>query len=106
MNRQRRQAALYLQLLKTSNPRERKVLLRGIENGCIKVLSEIVHNLLHGNVSLGSDKIHHLRKYKQTLQTLSKRSVPLDRKRTLLHQHVGGGFFPLLLPILSSVLAL
>jgi hypothetical protein len=95
--------ALFLQLLKNSRPRERKVLLSGAENAIIKVLSEVIYNMLHGNVSLGNDKIRQLRRYKQILQTMSNRSVSLDQKRTLLHQYGGGGLLTLLLPILSTV---
>lgn len=99
-----RQQSLFLQLLKNSRPKERKVLLSGTENAIIKVLSEIIYNVLHGNVSLGNDKIHQLRRYKQSLQTLSNRSVSLDKKRVLLQQHGSGAFFPLLFPIITSVL--
>ena len=99
-----KQHSLFLQLLKTSRPKERKLLLSGAENDIIKILSEIIYNLLHGNVPLSSDKIRQLRKYKQTLHSLSKRTVSLHQKRILLQQRGSGAFFPLLLPVISSVL--
>jgi hypothetical protein len=95
---------LFLQLLKSSNPRGRKVLLSGAENAIVKLLSEIIYNLLHGNVPLNSYKIQRLRRHKQTLHTLSDRTVSLDRKRNILQQHGSGTFFPLLFPIISSLL--
>jgi hypothetical protein len=97
---------LFLQLLKSSKPRERKVLLSGAENAIVKLLSEIVYNLLHGNVPLNSYKIQRLRRHKQTLYTLSDRSVTLNRKRNILHQHGSGSFFPLLFPIISTLLGI
>ena len=94
---------LYLHLLKTSKPKQRKVLLSSIENGFIKILSEAIYNVLHGYMSLGNDKIRQLRRYKQSLQTLSKRYIPLVKKRTVLQQYGGGGnFYRVLIPIISS----
>jgi len=98
--------SLFLQLLKFSSVKERKILLSGAENDIIKMLSEIVHNVLCGNVPLHSNKIYQLRKHKQIMHTLSDRSVSLARKRTLLQQQHGSGtFLPLLFPIISSILS-
>ena len=102
--RLKKQQSLFLRLLERSKPRERKRLLSGAENDVIKLLSEIIYNVLFGNVPLDHDKIRQLRRHKQTLHLLAKRSVSLDRKRTILLQHGGGSFFAALYPILTSVL--
>ena len=94
---------LFVQLLKTSKPKERRLLLAGVENDVIKMFTEIIYNLLHGNVHLRSDKKRKLRKYKQILRNLSNHTISLDRKRTLLQGQRGGSLFPILLPIISSV---
>lgn len=99
----KRRHALFLQLLHESTPKERKSLLNSVGNDFYKFLSEIIFNILYGNVPIHRSKISRLRKYKQTLHTLSDRSVSLDRKRHLLHQHSGGSLLHILCPILASI---
>jgi hypothetical protein len=95
---------LFLQLIKSSTPREQKLLVPALENDLIKVLSEVIYNFLHGNVSVGGNKILQLRRHKQSLRALSSRSVSLDKKRSILQQSGRGALLPLLFPILSSAL--
>ena len=101
--RVKKQQSLFLRLLQRSKPRERKRLLSGAENDIIKLLSEIIYNVLFGNVSLDHDKIRQLQRHKQTLHLLAKRSESLDRKRAILLQHGSGSYFPALFPILTSL---
>jgi hypothetical protein len=95
--------ALILRLLHKTKPRERSALLAGVEDDIIKVLTEMVHNTLRGNVPLTRAQWQRLHKYKQMLRTLSNRSVSLREKRSLLVKpQRGGGFLPILLPLVAS----
>ncbi len=94
--------ALVLRLLHKTKPRERSAILAGVEDDIIKMLTEMTHNTLHGNVPLTRAQWQRLRKYKQMMRTLSSRSVPLHQKRSLLVKHQRGGFLPILLPLVAS----
>ncbi len=98
-----RRQALILRLLHKTKPRERSALLAGVEDDIIKVVTEMAHNTLRGNVPLTRTQWHRLRKYKQMLRTLTNRSVSLREKRSLLvKQPQRGGFLPILLPLVAS----
>jgi hypothetical protein len=72
-----------------------------VENDIIKLLTEIAHNTLQGNIPLNTLQLKRLRKYKQMLRTLSNRAVSLREKRDLVVRQ-RGGFLPILLPIIAS----
>jgi hypothetical protein len=95
--------SIFLQLLQISTPKERKALMNGATNADIKMLSEIIFNMLYGNVRLSKDKLHQLRRHKQYLREISNRQVSLVHKRAILRNQSGGSLFPILLPILSTV---
>ena len=92
---------LFLQLLKESAPKERRAMLNRVGNDFYKLLTEIIFNLLHGNVPVSNATIHHLARYKGSLRTISDRSVSFDRKRTLFSRLADSALFHLLFPILT-----
>ena len=96
--------SLFFELLETASPRERKLLLISAEHGIIKIIAEVVYNMLLGNVPLDDGTTRCLRHYKQTLYILAERTASIHQKRALLQQRAYGAFFPLLLPIISSTL--
>lgn len=92
-----------LYTLKEANPKLRKVMLQNVKNDTIKALSEICHNTIKGNVEIGCKQKKCLKRYKTSLRSLARRSLPLTVKRKILIQK--GGFLPTLLTvILSSVI--
>ena len=95
---------LFLQLLKESVPKERKAMLSSVGNDFYKLLTEIIFNLLHGNVPVSKTTIRHLRRYKGSLRTLSDRTVSFARKRTLFCRLADNALFHLLFPIITMVL--
>lgn len=91
-----------LYVLKNSNSKLRKALLKNGDNELIKTISEIVLNVLHGNVKLCPQSKSRLRKYKHYMRTVASQQRNIPSKRKILVQH--GGFLPTLLTaLLSSV---
>ena len=79
-------------------------MLAGIESDIIHALSEIALNILRGNVQLSRQQVQRLQRHKQALRALASRAIPLRRKRALLLVKQRGGFLPLLLPLIASIL--
>jgi hypothetical protein len=83
-------------------PSERCSLLKIVNTDVIRMLAEIALNILRGNVKLTKHQFLRLGRYKQSLRTLGNRKVSLKNKRQILGQQ--GGFLPLLLPVIASLL--
>ena len=92
---------LFLQLLQLSTPSDRRLLLRATPDGFLRLLTEVVFNVLCGNLSISTRHLQSLRRYKQTLRQLSQRSLALDHKRSLLQQHASSSLIPHLLSLVS-----
>jgi hypothetical protein len=84
-------------LAKASKQDQIKIIKRS-KKCLIKAISEIVRNCLLGNIPMNSCRKNKLKHYKKLLKSISRRSLPLEKKRTLIIQH-GTGFLSLLLPI-------
>jgi len=78
-------------------------ILRDLEKDIIRILSELSHNILYGNIPMSEKRKQTLIPYKQTLETLARRSTRLASKKKLLAQK-GGFLLPLLAPLISSIL--
>lgn len=89
-----------LYVLRQASPKLRKLILKNVDSKVIRVLSEIAHNTLKGNVEVNTADKKKMETYKRSLRCLAcpKRSVNVKRK--ILVQH--GGFLG---PLLGSVLA-
>jgi len=79
-------------------------ILRDLEKDIIRILSELSHNILYGNIPMSEKSKQALIPYKQTLKTLARRSPRLAAKKKLLAQK-GGFLLPLLLPLITSLLS-
>lgn len=85
---------------------------RAIINNCddvvIKALSEIIHNLMQGNIDIDSNTLAKLQRYKRTLrmlhQNIKKNTSSKYRRKQFANQK--GGFWPLILgTLLQGALA-
>ena len=76
-------------------------MLKGCSPEFIKAITDIVHNVLQGNIKVRNKK--KLSKYKQTLRHIVKPSVSLANKRRVLIQK--GGFLPFLAPLIPLLAA-
>ena len=88
------------------NPKERKALLKVVDERRIRSVCECAYNLLRGNVQVPEEKKRKLAKYKQALRRLVRKGESWTRKRKYLVQQGGGLFLPLLLStVLQSLIS-
>ena len=93
----------FLDLLSSTNPIQRKALIRTASEEQLRSVCECALNILRQQVHLSPKQIAELRKHRSLVYKLADRSIPIPRKRKLLEQ--SGGVLPaLLVPVLSSVL--
>lgn len=92
-----------LHVLKNSNSKLRKTILKFSDSELIKTLCEICLNTLKGNANISEKYINRIKGYKQHIRKLALPKISLKTKRKLLVQK--GGFLPILLSaILSGVI--
>lgn len=93
-----------LKALAEAKPKERKKLLERTNLVLIKSIVECIDNVLRGNVRLTSAYKDKLRKYKNILRKINTTGTKLRHKKQVIVQN-GGGFLPLLLAPVISVVA-
>jgi hypothetical protein len=94
----------YLTLLGQSQRKQkrRKTLIQTVDKEEILAISEIIDNLLRGNIPLSVDQRRKLKRHKTKLRTIAGRRVSIKRKRHLLQQ--SGGFLSAIIPLALSLL--
>lgn len=95
-----------LHVLKSANYNLFKSIIKNCDDKVIQTLSEIIHNVLNGNVDLDKKTLKKLKKYKtelkQTHLKIKKNKSNKYRRHIYLNQT--GGFWPILLQsVLSSL---
>lgn len=90
----------FLQVLARSHPSQKKALLQTANNSQINSICEVCLNILHGNVPVN---VQRMKKYKNLLRLLAKKSTGMQRKKKMLVNQ-SGGFLPLLAPALLSAI--
>jgi hypothetical protein len=88
--------------LRTKSKKKRCELIEGSKLELVKALSEIIHNVLSGNVKLSADQHRRLRKHNRCMFDICNTKA-LKKKKALLIQK--GGFLPALIPPALAVLA-
>ena len=91
----------FLHMMAKATPAQKRALLRTATKSQINALCEICLNILAGHLPLN---IKRLKKYKNTIRKLAKRSVGIHKKKALLVNQ-SGGFLPALAPVILSALA-
>lgn len=101
-----------LSALKVANPKLRKVIINSQDPQLISALTEIILNLLKGNIPLTPVQKKNLRKYKGRFISLYKNCCThkppekiKNRKKATKILVQSGGAFPLLLSIIAPLLA-
>lgn len=87
--------------------KKRRQILQKCPRKCIYyAICEVVKNVLNGNVHIPQKELNRLKRYKGILRELSKKSITLKSRESLINQR--GGFLPSLLlhalPIIASQL--
>lgn len=90
----------FLRMLARTHPSQKRALLKSASKEQISSLCEICLNIANGNVPVNVKK---LKKYKNTVRNLAKKSISLQAKRNMLINQ-SGGFLPLLAPAILSAL--
>lgn len=92
-----------LHVLKKSNPKLRKAILKNSDKELIETVCEICHNILKGNVPITTKCRSKLKKYKRDIRSLASPNIKLASKRNIVVQK--GGFLPIILEaLLSSII--
>lgn len=89
-------------LSKAKSKEQRNSLLREAENCVIDAISEIAKNCLAGNIPLRKCDFIKLKKYKNILREISKKSSNISRRKIIKQN---GGILQLLIPPALSLIA-
>lgn len=94
-------------VLKNANAKLRKAILQNCDDCVIQTLSEIVHNVISGNIPIDEKTLNGLKKYKSKLRSIHsnirKKKLNKDRRKIFVNQV--GGFAPILPLLLKGVLS-
>ena len=95
----------FLDLLNTTTPLQRKVLLVTATPSQIHSICECIVNVLYGTVPIDDRIRRSLGAHRSTLYALAEPTLPYADKKKLLVQE-GGGFLSDLLPVILPALSL
>ena len=84
-----------LQVLQKAPPKQRKAILSTATRDLVLCISEIVDNILKGNLKLTKKQVARLKRYKNVLRNMANKKVSTKTKQKLLSQK--GGFLSALL---------
>ena len=102
--KKRHEQAIFLKAIAKANPKQRKQLLLSLPNDVIKLMCEVLHNILRETIKIPPSQRNMLYKYKQAIRDLGNSPFcPLLKKRQLLYKQKGG-FLGAVLPIIASIL--
>ena len=93
-------------LLDTKSDRQRRSLLKTATPSQVRALSEICHEILHGNCEIDDDCRRNLRLHIERLKAIASPELSYGQKKKRINKHSqqGGGFFSILAPILGTIL--
>lgn len=91
--------------LQAAEPKLFKAIIKGASPNVIKIICEIIYNILRGNVELKPEIRRKLKQYKKELRCMVCRKHSLTSKRRVLNQKGGGVFLPLIIGSVLSGLA-
>lgn len=91
-----------LRALSTLKPKYIKALLKSCDEEEINCICECIHNVLKGKVPLGEKARKNLKKYKDILRKLVRKSTIKIRKNVIIQK--GGAFLPMILGSILSAL--
>lgn len=97
-----------LEVLRTAQPKLRKLILQNCDNSLICALVEIIHNLLNGSIELTPKQKKKLQKYKKHFRYLSNKCIHknhINKKKARKTIVQSGGALPFLIPLLLPLIA-
>lgn len=91
-------------IAKIKDPKLRKKLLASLADNCLfQALHEIAVNTVKGTVPLNKSQKRRLAKHKNVINKLAK--IQSSKKRKLILIKQSGGFLPIILPAIATVLS-
>lgn len=97
LKRNRQYLIEFLRAKETGTNRALQQMISNISCCQLKCLSEIVRNLLRGNIPMSRSDFEEIKKHKKNLRLFGQKKVSLKRKRAILQTGSGPVFLPLLL---------
>lgn len=91
-----------IEVLATASPKLRKAILTHADKPLIQTLTESCHNVANGNIKISPCNLRKLKRYRSTIRQITSPKTKWQHKKKVLIQ--SGGFLPILMPIISSVL--
>lgn len=91
-----------INVLATASPKLRKAILNQADKSLIQTLTESCHNVANGNIKISPCNLRKLKRYKSQIRKITCPKSGWQLKKKVLIQ--SGGFLPILMPIISSVL--
>ena len=78
----------FLQLLVSTNPLQRKVLLQTLTNDQVRAAVQVIYNVLKGNCALPEKDQKRLKRFRNIIRQFVKKGIRLkERKQLLLKYH-------------------
>lgn len=102
MSRSLRTHKNFLQALHILKPKYQKVLLKSCTEEEINCICECIHNILQGKIPLEEKEKNKLKKYKNLLRQLVRKTTNKIRKKIIIQK--GGSFLPIILSSIISAL--
>lgn len=94
----------FLKSLNVCKKRDIDVILAKATKDQLDSITEIARNTLKGRIPYTQSSLKKLKRHKNTIREIAKKSISLKKKKQILKQK--GGFLPFLIgPVLASVLS-
>ena len=93
MRRLKRQVPFLRSVLQEANQHRRRDLLKHANKDQINAMSEMTLNLLKNNIPISPVTMARLRPYRQSLRKLGNRRSSLKKRRRILQNQKGSGFW-------------
>jgi hypothetical protein len=94
-----------LKILAKCRSKKRNDILKNANDELIRCLCECSSNTIYKNVPLSESQLQKLCPHKNILRFLANRRIGLKKKKLKIIKQRGGFLMPLLVPILTSIIA-
>ena len=98
----KRQRCYLATICNCASTAERKKLIKILPPDVVRILTEIIKNLFAGNIVLSSKNHKRLGRFSSVLENINHNKTVKHRHNLLLQR--GGGFIPILLPLISGII--
>ena len=90
-------------LCSVKGPKKRNCLIDLAEPEDVHAVCDCIFNIIRGNIQISKTNVQKLKRHKDALRLIVQPKLSLKRRREALKQK--GGFWPLLIPLIGSVIS-